>query len=95
LEKKRELGFKPLTVVALDAGRHLTALKHGRWVQPVCDPRSKAARLGMLWEWLSASAHSPAVPPATLLLSRRSAWPETCAVYGIECSGLVADGDPH
>jgi uncharacterized protein GlcG (DUF336 family) len=81
LEKGRELGLKPLTVAVLDAGGHLTALKREDG-SSLLRPEIAGGKAG---EIIGAVGISGDI----------SENDETCAVFGINSAGLVADtGDP-
>jgi len=74
LEKGRELGFKPLTVVVLDAGGQLKALKREDG-SSLLRPEIAGGKAWGRWRWGSAGANSPAAPPPIRPSSRRSVRP--------------------
>jgi uncharacterized protein GlcG (DUF336 family) len=129
LEKGRELGFKPLIVVVLDAGGHLKAMKRedgSSLLRPEIAGGKAWGALGMGFggrEFARRAATNPSfiqalsvasggrivpVPGGVLIRDRAgeiigavgisgdtSENDERCAVFGIDCVGLVADtGDP-
>ena len=129
LEKGRELNLHPLTVVVLDAGGQLKAMKRedrSSLLRPEIATGKAWGTLGMGFggrEFARRAAANPAFIQALSVASGGRVVPvpggvlirdqageiigavgisgdtsdndETCAVYGIEYAGLVADtGDP-